>query len=241
MFPTGNPLRDRLASGAVTRGLWQNLPGPEAAELARRAGFDWLVLDGEHGPWDPSDIRRRLIAAPDAVVRVPANEAWLLKQALDLGARTVLVPMVHSEAEARAAVAACRYPPDGVRGMGSAVARSGMWSLDAGYASRANAEVSVWVQAESRAALGAIEAICAVPGVDCVFLGPADLAADMGTHPGDAAVIAALEDAVARIVAAGKVAGIFAADPARWIARGARAVTMGSDAMVLAQGLRTLL
>lgn len=236
-----NALAFHLATGAVTRGLWQNLPGPEAAELALRAGFDWIVIDGEHGPWDPGDIRHRLIAAPDAVVRVPANETWLLKQALDLGARTVLVPMVHSEREARAAVAACRYPPEGIRGMGAAVARSGMWSLDPGYAARANAEISVWVQAESRAALASLEAICAVEGVDCVFLGPADLAADMGAEPSDPVVIAALEDAVSRIIAVGKVPGIFAADPARWIAAGARAVAMGSDAMVLAQGLRALL
>lgn len=236
-----NTLAARLATGAVTRGLWQNLPGPEAAEIARRAGFDWLVIDGEHGPWDPTDIRQRLIAAPDAVVRVPANEAWLLKQALDLGARTVLVPMVQSAEEARAAVKGCLYPPEGVRGMGAAVARSGMWSLDPGYAARANREVSVWVQAESRAALAELEAICAIEGVDCVFLGPADLAADMGAQPSEPEVIAALEDAIGRIDRAGRVPGIFAADPQHWIGAGARAVAMGSDAMVLAQGLRTLL
>ena len=79
-----NTLKDKLASGAVTRGLWQNLPGPELAELVAHAGFDWLVIDGEHGAWDPADIRARLIAAPDAVVRVPCDEAWILKQALDL-------------------------------------------------------------------------------------------------------------------------------------------------------------
>ena len=236
-----NALRDRLAAGHVTRGLWQNLPGPEAAELAARAGFDWILIDGEHGAWDPGDIRRRLIAAPDAILRVPAHDPWLLKQALDLGARTVLVPMVDTPEQARAAVAACRYPPEGIRGVGAAVARAGLYSLDAGYAARANAEVSVWVQAESRAALAALEAICAVPGVDCVFLGPADLAADMGTAPDDPAVHAALTDAIARIAAAGSVPGIFAADPGRWIAEGARAVAMGSDAIVLAQGLRALL
>ncbi|MCK0167004.1 aldolase/citrate lyase family protein [Jannaschia sp. S6380] len=236
-----NALREKLATGAVTRGLWQNLPGPEAAEIAARAGFDWLVIDGEHGPWDPGDIRRRLIAAPDAILRVPANEDWLLKQALDLGARTVLVPMVDDAGAAARAVAACRYPPEGVRGMGAFVARAGMYSLDAAYAGRANAEVSVWVQAESRAALDALEAICAVPGVDCVFLGPADLAADMGTDAADPAVHAALTDAITRIAAAGPVPGIFAADPDRWIGAGARAVAMGSDAVVLAQGMRALL
>ena len=235
-----NAIRDKLARG-VTRGLWQNLPGPEAAELAARVGFDWIVIDGEHGAWDPGDIRRRLIAAPDAIVRVPANEAWLLKQVLDLGARTVLVPMVNSAEEARAAVTACRYPPDGIRGKGAAFARAGMYSLDSGYEAQANAEVSVWVQAESRAALAALEDIAAVEGVDCVFFGPGDLSADMGASPSDPAVIAALEDAIARLVAAGTPAGIFAADPERWARAGARAVALGSDAVVLAQGLRALL
>ena len=235
-----NVLKDRLARGDVTRGLWQNLPGPEAAELAAHAGFDWLVIDGEHGAWDLGDIRARLIAAPDAVLRVPAKEDWLFKQALDLGARTVLVPMVDHAEEARAAVAACRYPPEGVRGMGALVARAAMYSLDPGYVARANVDVSVWVQAESRAAIDALEAICAVPGVDCVFLGPADLAADMGTDASDPAMQAVLADAIARIAATGTPPGIFAADPERWIAAGARVVSMGADAMVLAQGLRSL-
>lgn len=234
-------LQARLRAGETLRGLWQNLPGPDATELAQAAGFDWLVIDGEHGAWDPGDIRRRLIAAPDAVVRVPIGEAWVVKQALDLGARTVLVPMVDDADQARAAVAACRYPPEGVRGVGAMVARAAMYGLDDGYIARANGDVSVWVQAESRAALANLEAICATSGIDCVFLGPADLAADMGQAPSAPAVLAALEDAVARIAAAGIAPGIFAADPDRWIAAGARVVSLGSDAMVLARGLRSLL
>lgn len=236
-----NTLKEKLAAGAVTRGLWQNLPGPELAELAAHAGFDWLVIDGEHGAWDPADIRARLIAAPDAVVRVPTDDAWILKQALDLGAQTVLVPMIDTPEQASAVAAACRYPPQGMRGMGAFVARAAMYSLDPGYIARANDDISVWVQAESRAALENLEAICAVPGVDCVFLGPADLAADMGTDASDPAVHAALTDAITRIAATGTPPGIFAADPERWVAAGARVVSMGSDAMVLAQGLRALL
>ena len=235
-----NDLQARLAAGEVTRGLWQNLPGPELAELAAGAGFDWICIDGEHGAWDPGDLRARLIAAPDAVLRVPVNADWILKQALDIGAKTVLVPMVDTAEAAAQAVAACRYPPQGRRGVGAMVARAALYSLDEGYGARADADVSVWVQAESRAALENLEAICAVPGVDCVFLGPADLAADMGTDPTDPAVHAALEDAIARIAAAGVPPGIFAADPERWVAAGARVVSLGSDAMVLARGLRAL-
>ncbi|MEM9798550.1 MAG: aldolase/citrate lyase family protein [Pseudomonadota bacterium] len=235
-----NDVIEKARAGRVQRGLWQNLPGPEVAELAARAGFDWLMLDGEHGAWDPADLRRKLIAAPNAGLRVPANEDWLIKQALDLGARILLVPMVDDAEAARRAVSACRYPPAGVRGVGAAVARAGMYGLDPGYMNRANQEISVWVQAESRAALANLEAICAVEGVDCVFLGPADLAADMGTDPSDPAVHSALEDAIARIRAAGSVPGIFAADPERWSAAGAGIVCLGSDAMVLAGALRGL-
>jgi 4-hydroxy-2-oxoheptanedioate aldolase len=234
-------LKERLARGEVTRGIWQNLPGPEAAEIAAQAGFDWVLIDGEHGPWDPAGIRLKLIAVPDAVVRVPVDEAWVIKQALDLGARTLLVPLVDTAEQAAAAVDAARYPPEGVRGVGSMVARAGGWGADAGYVGRANDEVSVWVQAESRAALSNLEAICAVPGVDCVFLGPADLAWDMGLRPDHPEVIAALEDAVRRIAGAGTPPGIFAADPERWVRAGARVVAMGSDAMVLTAGLRALL
>ena len=232
-------LTERIRRGETLRGLWQVLPGPEAAEIAAVAGFDWLVLDGEHGPWDPTDLRRRLIAAPGSVIRVPANEDWLIKQALDLGAGGILVPMVHDADAARRAVAACRYPPDGVRGTGAMVARASMYGRDAGYTARAG-EPTVWVQAESRAALANLEAICAVPGVACVFLGPADLAADMGTTTADPALHAALEDAIARIAAAGIAPGIFAADPERWVAAGARIVAMGADGMVLAAGLAAL-
>ncbi|SFI40876.1 HpcH/HpaI aldolase family protein [Jannaschia pohangensis] len=236
-----NSLQQRLRAGETLRGLWQNLPGPEMAELAARAGFDWIVIDGEHGAWDPGCIRRRLIAAPEAVVRVPVLEDWILKQVLDLGAKTVLVPMIDTPEQAAQAVAACRYPPEGRRGMGAFVARAAMYGLDPGYVERANRDVSVWVQAESRAALANLEAICAVPGVDCVFLGPADLAADMGTTATDPVVHAALEDAIARIAATGVAPGIFAADPDRWIGCGARVVSLGSDAMVLASGLWALL
>ncbi|MGB3556139.1 MAG: aldolase/citrate lyase family protein, partial [Jannaschia sp.] len=131
-------------------------------------------------------------------------------------------------------------PPDGIRGVGALVARAGAWGADPGYLDRANAEISVWVQAESRAALRNLEAICAVPGVDCVFLGPADLAWDMGLRPDHPDVLDALKDAIARIAAAGTAPGIFAADPERWVGAGARIVCVGSDAMVLTAGLAAL-
>ncbi|PWJ18047.1 HpcH/HpaI aldolase family protein [Jannaschia seohaensis] len=235
-----NMLKDRLARGEVTRGLWQNLPGPEAAEIAARAGFDWIVLDGEHGPWDPVGLRLKLIAAPEGVVRIPALEDWIVKQALDLGARTLLVPMVDTAEQARAAVAAARYPPEGRRGVGAMVARAGRWGADPGYLDRANDEVSIWVQAESRMALENLEEICATPGVDCVFIGPADLAWDMGLRPDAPEFQSILAEAIARIAGCDTPPGIFAAQPQRWIEAGARVVCLGSDAMVLTSGLAAL-
>ena len=228
----------RVAAGETLRGVWQTLPGPVAAEIAADAGFDWLLLDGEHGPWDPSDLRARAIAARAGGVpvgiRVPVNETWLVRQALELGPDFVMVPMVDGAAAARAAVAASRYPPAGIRGQGAAVTRAG------GYGRRAEPPASVWLQVESRAALAAIEEIAAVEGVDALFLGPADLAHDMGEAIGSPAVDAACLEAVARIRAAGRPAGIFGADPERWVAAGATLVAMGADATALAASLAGL-
>ncbi|MBM2577877.1 2-keto-3-deoxy-L-rhamnonate aldolase [Jannaschia sp. Os4] len=231
-------LKQRVRAGEVLRGLWQTLPGPVAAEIADGAGFDWLMLDGEHGPWDPADLRARAIACrrTPTIVRVPVAEPWVIKQALDLGIGTVLAPMVHSAAQATEVVAACRYVGGG-RGQGSFIARASGWGRDAGYAARADGEVSVWVQAESRAALAELEGICAVEGVDCVFLGPADLAGDMGMPVSDPSVQDALRDAIRRIRGAGVAAGIYAADPEGWIAEGATVVSMGCDAPLLAAAL----
>ncbi|KIT17346.1 HpcH/HpaI aldolase family protein [Jannaschia aquimarina] len=235
-------LKSRVLAREPLTGLWQVLPGPVAAEIAARAGFDFLVLDGEHGPWDPSDLRARLIAVPDAIVRVPANDPVWIKQALDLGAMTVLVPMVHDAEGARAAVAAARYPPDGIRGHGAFVSRASAYGQNAGYVTRANEAVGVWVQAESRPALSDLEAICGVEGVDCVFIGPADLAADMGLTPDAPEVLTAIEDAIGRIVATGTACGAFG-DPAlypRWRELGATILSAGVDGSVLAAALARL-
>ncbi|MEM8825017.1 MAG: aldolase/citrate lyase family protein, partial [Pseudomonadota bacterium] len=130
---------------------------------------------------------------------------------------------------------------EGRRGVGASVSRAGLYGLDAGYMARANDEISIWVQVESRLALENLDAICAVPGLDCVFIGPADLAADLGVETDDPDFLATLETAIARIAATGMAPGIFAADPERWVAAGARIVAMGSDGAILASGLKALL
>jgi len=169
----------------------------------------------------------------------------VLKQALDLGAQTVLVPMVNSATQAAQAVRACRYPPAGVRGMGAMVARAGAYGATDGYPASANDQICVLVQAESRAALDDLEAITAVDGVDGVFIGPADLGADMGfrddlAHPD---LWAAIDSAVVTIRKGGKAAGIIVAGAeaeARMLAQGVTFLGCGSDVALLQTGLAAL-
>jgi 4-hydroxy-2-oxoheptanedioate aldolase len=242
-------LKSDLAAGRLCKGIWLNLGSPLVAELAGNSGFDWCLIDGEHGPWDPTAIRAQLMALAAtparAVVRVPVAEDWVIKQALDLGVQTLLVPMVDSAEEAAAVVRACRYPPEGVRGQGALVARATGFNAIADYTTNANDEICILVQAESRAALADLDRIAAVGGVDGIFIGPADLAADMGHRddPDHADVQAAIADAIPRIRAAGKAAGIILGTPearARAVAQGVNVLGQGSEATLLADALRAL-
>lgn len=244
-----NRLKSDLAAGRLCKGIWLNLGSPLVAELAGNSGFDWCLIDGEHGPWDPTAIRAQLMALAatpaQAVVRVPVAEDWVIKQALDLGVQTLLVPMVDSAEEAAAVVRACRYPPQGVRGQGALVARATGFNAIADYTTNANDEICILVQAESRAALVDLDRIAAVDGVDGVFIGPADLAADMGHRddPGHPDVQAAIAAAIPRIRAAGKAAGIIlgtAEARAAAVAQGVNFLGMGSEATLLADALRAL-
>jgi 4-hydroxy-2-oxoheptanedioate aldolase len=188
---------------------------PYLAEVAATARYDWLLIDGEHAP---NDLRSTLAALqaiqghPDshAVVRVPHDGTALIKQVLDIGAKTLLVPMVDTAEQARAVAAATQYPPRGVRGVGSAVARSSLWTARADYMDVADDEICLLVQAETVTAMRNLREICAVDGVHGIFIGPADLSASMGhrDNPGHPEVQAAIESAIATIVASGKAAGI---------------------------------
>jgi 4-hydroxy-2-oxoheptanedioate aldolase len=243
-----NSLKSALSEGRLQKGLWLNLSSPLVAEMAGLAGFDWCLIDGEHGPWDPAGIRDQLIALEGTraapVIRVPCDEPWVLKQVLDLGVQTVLVPMVHSAAQADAVVRGLRYPPAGIRGHGAMVARAGGFGRITGYAATADVQICCLVQAESRAALDDIDAIAATDGVDGVFIGPADLAADMGhvTNPDHPKVRAAIAAAIPRILGQGKAAGIICAatDFAHYIDLGVTFLGLGSDAMILQVGLNAL-
>ncbi|WP_114973103.1 4-hydroxy-2-oxoheptanedioate aldolase [Rhodoferax ferrireducens] len=244
-----NLFKQALARGEVQIGLWQALADPYAAELCAGSGFDWLLLDGEHAPNDLRSLLGALqsVAAypTQPVVRVSHGDAALIKQVLDIGATTVLVPMVESAEQARALVRAMRYPPQGVRGVGSAIARSARWSRYPNYLLEANERVCLLVQVESLAALQQIDAIAAVDGVDGVFIGPADLSASMGYlgQPAHPQVRAAIDLAIGRILHAGKAPGILCADEAlarHYLAQGARFVAVGVDTSLLVRATAAL-
>lgn len=244
-----NKLKSAINAGTLQRGLWLNLGSDLATEVAGLAGFDWCLIDAEHAPFDPGTIRSQLIALAGTgtapVVRVPINRDWVLKQVLDLGVQTVLVPMVDTAAQADAAVRACRYPPEGVRGLGAGVARAGGFGAVPDYAGTANDEICVLVQAESRAALENLDAICAVDGVDGVFIGPADLAADMGFRDDldNPAVLEAVDAAIATILRHGRSAGIISFSSemrAHYKRLGVTFLGVGSEAVMLSAALRAL-
>jgi 4-hydroxy-2-oxoheptanedioate aldolase len=236
-------------AGRPLAGMWVCSGSPLIAELCAGSGLDWLLVDAEHSPNGLESILAQLLAVHGypvhTVVRPPVNDTVLIKQYLDLGVQNLLVPMVNSAAEAETAVAATRYPPRGVRGVGSALARASLWNRIPDYLSRASETISLTVQIESEAAVAAVENILAVDGVDAIFLGPSDLAASMGVlgqqeHP---EVRAAVERCLAAAKAAGKPAGVNAFNPATarsYLAAGAAFVLVGADVSVLARGSEAL-
>lgn len=244
-----NMLKQSLQTGQLQTGIWLTSGTPVLAELAGNAGFDWCLIDGEHGPNTVSEILSQLqalaISGTSAVVRIANAEGWMVKQVLDLGCQTVLVPMVDNAEKAQAMARAMRYPPEGSRGMGAALARATRFGSVTDYPHTANAQVCLLVQAESAAAVANIDAIAATEGVDGVFVGPADLSADMGYpgQPDHPEVEKAIDHALARIVAAGKIAGIITFDESRFEEYARKGVTflgVGGDMLVLNTALRAL-
>lgn len=244
-----NGFKRALSARTPQIGLWVGLADASCAELVAGAGFDWLLFDGEHAPNDVRSLLAQLQAVAaypvHPVVRVAAGDTVLIKQVLDIGAQTLLVPMVESAEEARALVAATRYPPAGVRGVGSALARASRWNRIGDYLAHADEEICLLVQIESKAGLDALEEIAAVEGVDGVFIGPADLSAALGHrgNPGHADVQAKIEEAISRLHAAGKPSGILSADEAlarRYLALGASFVAVGVDTSLLARATSAL-
>jgi 4-hydroxy-2-oxoheptanedioate aldolase len=244
-----NRLKADLKAGKATTGLWLALANPYTAELIGHLGFDWLLIDGEHGPNDLRSIMAQLQvleSSPSApIVRLPIGETSLIKQVLDAGAQSLLIPMVDSAAQARDLVQAVRYPPFGRRGIGASLARASHFGTIADYMDNADSEICLIVQIESRAGLAALDEIAAIEGIDGLFIGPSDLSADMG-YPGNPfapEVQAAIEDAIVRIRAHGKAAGVFMPDETlarRYLELGASMVAIGADASLLVDAGRRL-
>ncbi|WP_434113015.1 4-hydroxy-2-oxoheptanedioate aldolase [Paraburkholderia caffeinilytica] len=244
-----NPFKAALANGQRQIGFWLSMADAYLAEVSATAGFEWLLIDGEHAPNDVRSILAQLQAvAPysaEAVVRPVNDDPALLKRLLDIGARNLLVPMIDTADQARACVAAVRYPPHGIRGVGSAVGRASRWSSRTDYLDIADSEICLLVQAETVTALDNLEAICAVDGVDGVFIGPADLAASMGHRgkPGHPEVQNAIETAMRTIIASGKAAGTLTSDPVlarRYLELGCTFVATGVDILMFANAARKL-
>ncbi|GAB3630881.1 4-hydroxy-2-oxoheptanedioate aldolase [Microbacterium shaanxiense] len=242
--------RDRLAAAERPLvGAWICSGSPIAAEIVAGSGLDWTLIDGEHSPIgleSTLSLLQAVAAYPiTPVVRVPSADATLIKQFLDLGAQNLLVPMVNNAAEAAAAVSASRYPPRGIRGVGSALARAAQFNRIEDYLLRAHEITSLTVQIETDAAVQNAHAIAEVEGVDAVFIGPSDLAASMGLlgqqeHPD---VIAAVEQTIAAVRDAGKPVGVNAFAPAtarRYLDAGASFVLVAADVSILARATEKL-
>lgn len=244
-----NRFKAALKAGRHQLGLWNAIGGPTVPEMLAGCGYDWVVLDTEHAPVEVTEVLPALqafAAYPDCapVVRPALNDTMLIKRHLDQGALTLLLPYVQSAGEAKAAVAAMTYPPNGLRGV-AGLTRASRFGLVDRYTARAEEELCLLVQVETRAALDRLEEIASVAGVDGVFIGPSDLAASLG-HPGSPGhpeVVAAIEDALGRLKRLGVPSGILALDKSfarRCIELGTAFTAVGVDLALLANGARAL-
>lgn len=244
-----NALKSALIKGDVRSGLWLAQASATVAEIAGKAGFDWCLIDAEHGPNTLTTIAAQLQALAGTpaqpVVRVPMGEDWMLKQVLDLGVQTVVVPMVNTPEQAAQVAAAVRYPGAGSRGMGAVLARASGYGEIVDYVVSANDQIYLFVQIESAQAVENIDAIAATPGVDGIFVGPADLSADMGFvgQPEAPQVLAAIDHVYARTQAAGKVIGTIVFDERAFqpqIDKGVRFLGLGADSVIMSHAFRRL-
>jgi 4-hydroxy-2-oxoheptanedioate aldolase len=244
-----NPFKRALKEKRLQIGFWQALASAYTAEICADAGFDWLLFDGEHAPNDiptlVSQLQAIAVYPSHAIARPPIGETALIKQYLDIGFTTLLVPLVETGDQARRLVRSIHYPPEGIRGVGAAIARASRFGRTSGYLAEADAQICLLVQVETRKGLENLEEIAGTEGVDGVFIGPSDLSADLGFRgqPGAPEVQAAIADAIKTIIAAGKAPGILTTDAAqarRYIEMGCLFVAVGTDVGLLVQASSAL-
>lgn len=245
-----NRFKRALGEEGLQYGLWLGLGSPVAAELGACAGFDWVLVDGEHGANDYRSVYSQVQAVEgsgaSAIVRLPDDNPARIKRYLDMGAQSLLIPMVDTAEQAQKLVSAVRYPPRGIRGLATSITRASRWTQIEDYARQADEQICLIVQAESVTALDNLKEITAVEGVDSVFIGPSDLSASMGYlgQPGHPEVRAAVAQALRDIAAVGKAPGTLAGSPEevrRHAENGAKFLGIGSDTGLLVAATRDLL
>jgi len=239
-----NRFKRAIGAGTAQFGLWIALADAGCAEICAGAGFDWLLLDAEHGPNDLRSLLAQLQAvAPynsHPIVRLRVGDTHLIKQVLEIGTQSLLIPMVETAEQAVSLVEAIQYPPAGVRGVGSVLARSSRWNRIPDYLKRAGEEMCLLVQIETKRGVENLRAIAAVPGVDGIFIGPADLSASMGhigemNHP---EVLSTIDRCIAEVRAAGKAPGILAFEEnliKHYRELGCLFIAVGADSILLSQ------
>ena len=244
-----NTFKRRLLAGETLYGIFHGIPDSYAAEICAGAGFDWVVIDGEHAPFDLRTILHHLQAMSrydvSPIVRIPEANPNLIKQLLDAGVQTLIVPMVETPEEAELLVRAMQYPPRGIRGVGTALSRAAQWNRVQGYFQKADDEMCLIVQVESVKGLHNLEAIASVDGVDGVLIGPADLGATMGHlgKPGHPEVVNAVCGALQTTRRLGKIAGMLTVSDRliqKYKEAGANMVGVGLDTLLLARATQNL-
>lgn len=246
---TPNTFKTAIREGRTTYGIWNGIPHVYAGEICAGAGFDWVVVDGEHAPFDLQSMIHQVqsieLHGIPAIVRIPNDDASVIKQLLDAGARNIIVPMIESGRQAEGIARSMSYPPRGIRGVGTALSRAAQWNRVKDYFNRADKEVCCIAQVESVRGVEALDEILDVEGIDVILLGPADLAASMGLlgQPGHSEVVEQVKRCIKRIVAAGKAAGFLTVSD-RLIREyrdcGATMVGVGLDSLLLAKATEAL-
>ena len=245
-----NQLKQQLLSGQKSYGIWHGIPNSYIAELCAGAGFDWVCIDGEHGPFDFNQIIQNLQAIQlhpsSAVVRVPTSDPIVIKQVLELGAQNIVIPMIESADQAELMVKSMLYPPAGIRGIGTGFARAAQWGRVDNYLHLSNEQMCCICQVETIKGVEVLDELLQVEGMDVIFIGPADLAASMGYlgQPNHPEVIRVVVDCIKKIVQAGKAAGFLTSDQASidaFIEAGATMIGVAADATLFASASQKVL
>jgi len=244
-----NKFKSAIHAGQKQYGIWNGIPHTYAAEILAGAGFDWVLIDAEHGPFEMNQIIGQVQAMSryevSPILRMRNADPVYMKPLLDAGIQSFIIPMVESADTAELMVKALRYPPAGTRGVGTALARAAQWNRVNDYFNLANDQMCLITQVESVKGVEALDDILKVDGVDVVFMGPADLAGSMGHlgNPSHPDVKAAVQECLSKIVAAGKVPGVLTSSKdliADYTDRGAKMIGVGLDTIILAKATKAL-